>query len=72
MICTQIITVGGRQLMRTYSDANKYIIRDGKQYVDAVDPIDSGRQYIEGAEIVDEDATEQDFIEALARLGVTA
>ena len=34
-------------LYRTYSDANKYIERDGVLYAEAVDPMDSNRVYTE-------------------------
>ena len=34
-------------LVRTFSDAGMLIRREGVEYVDAVDPISSGRQYTE-------------------------
>lgn len=46
MIHTEIITLNGKQYNRTYSDTY-YIERDGAQYVEAVDPLNSGRQYAE-------------------------
>lgn len=46
MIHTETITLNGKQYDRTYSDTY-YIERDGAQYVEAVDPLDSGRQYTE-------------------------
>lgn len=49
MIHTQQLTIGGRALIRTWSDTN-YIERDGQKYVDAVDPADSGREYTETAD----------------------
>ena len=47
MIKTETITVNGRQLLRTYSDAGLMIARDGALYTEAVDPADSGRTYTE-------------------------
>ena len=47
MIKTEIITINGRQLRRTWSDAGFMIERDGAQYSEAVDPLDSGRTYTE-------------------------
>ena len=37
----------GTVLIRTYSDIGMYIERDGVQYVDAIDPINTGRVYTE-------------------------
>ena len=57
----------------TYSDANYMIERDGVQYADAIDPIGSNRVYTETdipIEPAEEEATEQDYIAALAELGV--
>lgn len=46
MIKTEIITINGNQYDHTYSD--KYFIeRDGAQYAEAVDPLNSGREYTE-------------------------
>lgn len=47
MIKTETITIGSRQLTRTYSDAGYLIERDGVRYSEAVDPVDSGRVYTE-------------------------
>lgn len=46
MIYTNTIVLNSKQYSRTYSD-QYYIERDGVQYIEAVDPIDSGRQYTE-------------------------
>ena len=49
MIKTENIYVNGRALVRTYSDANRMIQRDGTGniYSEAVDPLNSGRTYTE-------------------------
>ena len=46
MIHTETVTLNGKQYSRTYS-GRYYIERNGAQYVEAVDPINSGRQYTE-------------------------
>lgn len=47
MIKTETITINGRQLLRTWSDAGRMIERGGALYSEAVDPLDSGRTYTE-------------------------
>mgnify|MGYP005769643929 CR=1 FL=1 len=46
MIYTEMIDINGRKLRRTYSDIYK-IARDGVEYDEAVDPIDTDRTYTE-------------------------
>lgn len=71
MIKTENITINGMEYIRTWSDDNKMIERDGELYEEAIDPIDSGRTYTETAqEILDAEATEADYIAALERFGV--
>ena len=49
MIKIETITINGRTLVRTYSDANRMIQQDGTGniYSEAVDPVGSGRTYTE-------------------------
>ena len=47
MIQTEMITVGGRQLRRTWSDLGVMIERDGAMYSEAVDPVRFDRVYTE-------------------------
>lgn len=57
----------------TYSDAGMTIERNGARYSEALDPIDSGREYIETdepIEVVTEEATETDYQNALREMGV--
>lgn len=62
----------GVVLNRTYSDAGMMIERDGVRYPEAIDPAELERTYTESEEpIVDEEATESDYIEALERFGVS-
>lgn len=57
MIATENITIGGRELVRTYSDANLMIRQDstGAVYSEAYDPAGSGRTYTETDEIIETD-----------------
>ena len=50
MICTEKLTINGREFIRTYSDENRYVIQDGTgiAYGEAVDPAHIGRTYTEG------------------------
>ena len=57
MIKTEIVTILGKQFRRTWSDAGFMIERDGAQYSEAVDPLDSGRTYIETNERIDAEQT---------------
>ena len=53
MIVTEIINIDGRELTREYSDAGYYIERDGAIYNEAVDPINSGREYAETDQLIE-------------------
>lgn len=48
MIRTEHFTVGERDYIRTWSDANRYVVRDGISYSEACDPAEFGRIYTEG------------------------
>lgn len=47
MIRIERIFVNGTEYLRTYSDGGVMIERDGILYLDAVDPVSSGRSYTE-------------------------
>lgn len=56
MIVTENFKVGERDFIRTYSDAGRYVVRDGITYDEACDPAEFGRTYTEGDLIpIDED-----------------
>ena len=64
----------GVVLNRTYSDIGMMIERDGVRYSEAVDPAELNRQYRETdepIEVVTEEASETDYLNALNRLGVS-
>lgn len=65
MIKTEKITINGREFVKTYSDIG-HVSRDGIEYTEAIDPINSGRTYTEI--IVDEpdnDVSDAEIINAL-------
>lgn len=59
----------GVELVRAYSDADMNLERDGVQYEEAIDPKELGRTYIE-VSAPEEEATAEDYQEALQELGV--
>lgn len=63
MIATENITIGGRELVRTYSDANRMIKQDGTGniYSEAVDPVGSGRTYTETEEEIPTATDDADY-----------
>lgn len=65
MIRQETITKDGIQLLKTFSDSNRYVVRDGISYSEAIDPIDSGRTYTEGDEMPDEEISEEEAIKIL-------
>ena len=48
MIKTENLTINGEAFIRTYSDSGHYVVRDGVEYSEAIDPAELGRQYTEG------------------------
>lgn len=57
----------------TRSDSRRMIERDGARYAEAVDPLNSGREYTETDEPIDggmEEATVEDYQSALTEFGV--
>lgn len=58
MIQTETLEIGGKQFVRTYSDSNRYVVRDGVEYDEAIDPAEFGRTYTEGGVIQTEEPDE--------------
>ena len=52
MIVRETIEINGKQYDYTYSDSGKRISRDGVSYETAIDPLNSGRVYIESEEVI--------------------
>lgn len=55
MIKTETFYIGEREFTRTYSDANRYVVRDGVSYEEACDPAEFERTYTEGDSISNPD-----------------
>ena len=73
MIIKTTKEINGVEYDYTYSDAGMMIERDGAIYSEAVDPINSGREYTETdepIETVTDEATEADYQNALREMGV--
>lgn len=62
MIKTESLTINGRAFTKTYSDAYRYVVRDGIEYSEAIDPSEFNRTYTEGREI---ETSESDASEIL-------
>lgn len=60
MIKQENIQINGQEFIRTYSDNNKYVVRDGISYSEAVDPAEFNRVYTEGDVMPDEEVTEEE------------
>ena len=56
MIITENFYIDDREFTRTYSNAGRYVVRDGIEYSEACDPAEYGRTYIEGDLISNEEA----------------
>ena len=67
MIVTETYMLGDRQFIRTYSDANRYVVRDGIEYGEANDPAEFGRTYTEGnlMPIEDSEAEAQEILDII-------
>lgn len=66
MIVTESFTnFDGRTLVRTYSDEGRYVIRDGQQFEEAVDPPDTGRTYTEGDLIPQSDISAEEALDII-------
>ena len=65
MIKTEALTIGTTAFIRTYSDAGRYVVRDGISYEEAIDPAELGRQYTEGEPIEETEATADEVLAIL-------
>ena len=64
-IVKEYFSINEREFVRTFSDAGRYVVRDGIAYDEACDPAEFGRTYIEGDLMpVDEDDSVQAKAEA--------
>ena len=63
MIITEIFYIDGdeREFTKTYSDAGRYVVRDGQIYEEACDPSEFNRTYTEGDVIPMLEPSEEDY-----------
>ena len=55
-------TLDGVEYDYAYSDAGRYVCRNGARYTEAYDPLNSGRTYTEGDPIPPDERTEESEI----------
>lgn len=65
MIRTESYTLGGREFTRTWSDAGRYVVREGVEYSEANDPSEFERVYVEGDTIPDVEIAAEDALNIL-------
>lgn len=68
MIVQEHFDVNGRDFIRTYSDANRFVVRDGVEYSEACDPAELGRTYTEGDVMPTDEGEAQEILDII--LGV--
>lgn len=61
MIKTETIMIDNKEFIRTYSDENKYVVRDGVQYEEAVDLPEWGYTYEEGDPFPIEETSDEEY-----------
>lgn len=68
MIVQEHFDVNGRDFIRTYSDADRFVVRDGVEYSEACDPAEFGRTYTEGDVMPVDEGEAQEILDII--LGV--
>lgn len=63
-VVVETFYIGEREFTRTYSNANRYVVRDGVSYSEACDPAEFGRTYTEGELLPVDDSDLADKAEA--------
>ena len=65
MIVTEQFKINETDFIRTYSDAGRYVVRDGISYEEACDPAEFGRTYTEGDVIPADDADASELLDII-------
>ena len=65
MIRTESFTINDKQFIRTYSDAGRYVVRDGISYEEACDPAEFGRTYTEGDAIPETEVDAEEILDII-------
>lgn len=61
MIITETVVINNIEYLHTYSSSGFTIERDGAEYGDAIDPIDSNRTYTETQNKIEQDPIEENI-----------
>ena len=69
MIVTETFKVGERDFIRTYSDSNRFVVRDGVEYSEACDPAELGRTYTEGDVMPADEGEAQEILNIILGVG---
>lgn len=72
MIITENVTINGRNFIRTYSDQNMMIEREGIKYSEAYDPAEIERYYTETNEPIPQEHEEEEEINSEHELNTRA
>lgn len=64
MIKQETYQINGRNFIRTYSDSNRYVVREGVSYSEANDPAEFDRTYTEG-DYMDGETMAEEVLNAL-------
>lgn len=65
MIKTETLTINEKRFIRTYSDAGRYVVRDGINYEEACDPAEYGRTYTEGDVMPDAENNAEEILDII-------
>ena len=55
-IITEHIMINNKEFIKTYSDSNRYVVREGISYDEAIDPAGFDRVYTEGELKLDDES----------------
>ncbi len=69
MIVQEHFDVNGRDFIRTHSDANRFVVRDGVEYSEACDPAELGRTYTEGDVMPTDEGEAQEILDIILGVG---
>ena len=72
MIVTEELIIKDKLFIKSFSSLGYMVERDGAAYSEAIDPAEFNRIYTETNILVEEYATEEDYVAALEKLGVNA
>lgn len=67
-IQTETFYINNKEFIKTYSDENRYVVRDGISYIEANDPAEMGRTYTEGALIEEVDDGSNSEVEEILNI----